>query len=62
MNYSMKQILKFDIFIKFNNNISFKINEDLIKTKNNKLFEQSILVECNMNCNFTILKKKTQSH
>jgi hypothetical protein len=62
MNYSMKQILKFDIFIKFNNNISFKINKDLIKTKNNKLFEQSILVECNMNCNFTILKKKTQSH
>ena len=31
-----------------------KINEDLIKTKNNKLFEQSILVECNMNCDFTI--------
>jgi hypothetical protein len=25
-----------------------------VKTKNKKLFKQSILVECNLNCNFTI--------
>jgi hypothetical protein len=58
MNYSMKWILKFDIFIKFNNIIIFKINEHLIKIKNEKLFKQSILVECKMNCNFIVFKEK----
>jgi hypothetical protein len=58
MNYSMKWILKFDIFIKFNNIIIFKINEHLIKIKNKKLFEQSILVECKINYNFTVFKEK----
>ena len=53
---------EFEIYIKFNNNVSLKINEHLIKTKNKKLFKQSILVECNMNWNFTIKEKKTQSH
>jgi hypothetical protein len=40
----VNEILKFDIFIKSNNNKGFKTNEHLIKTKNIKLFEQSILL------------------
>jgi hypothetical protein len=40
----VNEILKFNIFIKSNNNNGFKTNENLFKTKNIKLFEQSILL------------------
>jgi hypothetical protein len=40
----VNEILKFNIFIKSNNNNGFKTNENLIKTKNIILFEQSMLL------------------